>query len=209
MGTEAKQAKLTARQREVLSFIINYISEKGFPPSIREIGAALNISSLRGVTIHLDALERKGWIKRESTSRAIQVLSPIPTRKKGAESIPILGTIAAGVPILAVENIEGYLLIPEEMTRHSNGLFALIIAGDSMVGDAILPDDIVIIRPMKSVENGELAAVLLGEEATVKRVRFEKDKVMLIASNPKYQPIITDHEGCRIIGKLVGLIRNY
>ncbi|MEN6520460.1 MAG: transcriptional repressor LexA [Armatimonadota bacterium] len=209
MVNETKPVKLTARQREVLNFIINYIADRGFPPSIREIGAALHISSLRGVTIHLDALERKGWIKRENASRGIQILAPTPMRKKGAESIPILGTIAAGAPILAVENIEDYLLIPEDMSRHSNGLFALRIAGDSMVGDAILPGDLVIIRPQKSIANGELAAVLLGDQATIKRVRFEKEKAILIASNPKYQPIIVDREGCQVIGKLVGLIRNY
>lgn len=209
MGTEAKTGKLTARQREALNFIINHIAQRGFPPSIREIGAALDISSLRGVTVHLDALERKGWIKRESASRGIHVLAPIPARKKGAESVPIIGTIAAGLPILAVENIEGYVLIPEEMLGRSNGAFALKVSGNSMIGDAILPGDLVIIRSQKNIANGELAAVLLGDEATVKRVHYKDGKALLIASNPNYQPITIDREDSRVLGKVVGLIRNY
>lgn len=201
--------KLTERQREVLEFVVGYVSEKGFPPSVREIGAALKISSLRGVTIHLDALEKKGWINRERTSRGIQVLAPIPGRKSGAAAVPVLGTIAAGIPILAFENVESYVFVPEEMVEHSNKLFALRVRGDSMIGDAILPDDLVIVRSQRNFSPGDMVAALLGEEATVKRLKMDKDRVTLVASNPIYEPIVVDRDDSRIIGKVVGLIRNY
>jgi repressor LexA len=209
MATGTTSKKLTARQREVLEFIVNHIAERGFPPSIREIGAALGISSLRGVTVHLDALERKGWINRENASRGIQVLVPVPTRRKGSASVPLLGTIAAGVPILAIENVESYIPVPEEMSDRSGSLFALHVRGDSMVGDAILPGDIVIIRSQKVVANGELAAVLLGDEATVKRVHTDGSRIQLVASNPKYEPITVDRDDSGVIGKVIGLVRNY
>lgn len=201
--------KLTARQREVLDFIVGYIAERGFPPSIREIGAALRISSLRGVTIHLDALERKGWIRRESASRGIQVLAPVPGKREGALAIPVLGTIAAGTPILAVENVESYVLVPEEMAAPGGSLFALRVRGDSMIGDGILPGDLVIIRHQRSIGSGELAAVLIGDEATVKRIKLDREKALLLSSNPQYEPIVIDREDSRIIGKVIGLIRSY
>lgn len=201
--------KLTDRQREVLDFIISYVEDSGFPPSIREIGAALGISSLRGVTVHLDALERKGWIERESTSRSIRVLAPTTPGRKDAAMVPLIGTIAAGAPLLAVENVETYLAVPEEIVRKSSGLFALRVQGDSMTGDGILPGDLVIIRQQQSAESGELAAVLIGDEATVKRLRIDDEQVTLIPSNPAYPPIRVERDGAAIIGKVVGLVRSY
>lgn len=201
--------KLTTRQREVLEFIVNYIADRGFPPSIREIGGALKISSLRGVTVHLDALERKGWINRESTSRGIQVLAPIPERRKGSESIPVLGDVAAGRPILAIENVESYVMVPQEMVGQSSNVFALRVRGDSMVGDGILPGDLVIIRPHRTVTSGSLAAVLLGDEATIKRVQFDGNKTILMPSNPHYEPIVVDRDDSGIIGRVIGLVRTY
>jgi len=201
--------KLAARQRQVLEFIVNYIADHGFPPSIREIGAALHISSLRGVTGHLEALERKGWIERESKPRGIHVLAPVPGRRRGTAAVPVLGAIAAGTPILAIENIESYVLVPEEMVSRSESLFALRVQGDSMIGDAILPGDVVIVRSGRAVSSGDLAAVLIGDEATVKRVRIDRDRVVLLASNPRYEPVVVDREDSGIIGRVVGLIRNY
>ncbi|HOP80119.1 MAG TPA: transcriptional repressor LexA [Armatimonadota bacterium] len=210
MTASIPSRKLTARQREVLEFVINFVSERGFPPSIREIGSAMQISSLRGVTVHLDALERKGWIRRENASRGIQVLAPVPSRKKGTDSVPVLGTIAAGVPMLAVENIESYISVPEEITGRSSGsYFALRVKGDSMIGDGILPGDLVVIRSQRSVSQSELAAVLIEDEATVKRVRLDGDKAVLVASNPNYDPIIVDRAAIRILGKVAGLVRCY
>ncbi|MBI2843290.1 MAG: transcriptional repressor LexA [Armatimonadetes bacterium] len=201
--------KLTARQREVLELIIKHIAERGFPPSIRELGAALKISSLRGVTVHLDALERKGWIRRERVSRGIQVLAPLPSSRGRGAAVPVLGTIAAGVPILAVENVESYITVPEEIAGRSNNLLALRVWGESMIGDGIMPGDTVIVRPQRNVASGELAAVLLGDEATVKRARFEHGKATLESSNPHYPPMEIARDDAMIIGKVVGLIRNY
>ncbi len=188
---------------------MNFSAERGFPPSIREIGAALGISSLRGVTVHLDALERKGWIERERTSRGIHVLGVVAPKSQGSVDVPIVGTIAAGIPIPAIENIEGYVPAPEEMVGKSTDLFALRVRGDSMTGDGVLPGDIVIVRPQKRAANGELAAVLVGDEATIKRVYQEEGRAILVSSNPAYEPIVIEREDAGVIGKVIGLIRNY
>lgn len=202
---------LTARQREVLDTIIDFISKKGFAPSIRELGPILGVSSLRGVTIHLDALERKGWIERESTSRSIRVLAPTPTGPVPAHTrpIPVLGTIAAGVPLLAVENVESYINVPNEIAGAGEELFGLSVKGDSMIGDHILDGDTIIIRSHLEAENGEIVAVLIGDEATVKRLDKKSQPPRLLASNPNYDPIKLTTEDARILGKVVGLIRSY
>lgn len=202
---------LTDKQERILSFIVEYVNDKGYPPSIREIGNHFNISSLRGVTVHLDALERKGMIKRLSTSRSITVIG-----KTGATSpsrnvsfVPLVGTIAAGVPITATQNIEGQVPVPQEMVHNVNGAFALQVKGDSMIGAHIMPRDLVVIKPQANAENGDLVAVLLGDEATVKHIHFVDGAVRLMPSNPAYDPIEVRREDSRIIGKVIGLIRNY
>ena len=121
----AKQ--LTARQRQVLDAIRDYIVDKGYCPSIRELGPMLGISSLRGVTIHLEALERKGWITRENKSRSIRMLGPTPDPGR---SVPLLGTISAGIPLLAVENVESHVIDPVQMAFESDEVFALKVRGD-------------------------------------------------------------------------------
>jgi len=202
---------LTDKQERILSFIVEYVNDKGYPPSIREIGNNFNISSLRGVTVHLDALERKGYIKRANTARAITVIG-----KTGATSparsvafVPLVGTIAAGVPITATQNVEGQIPVPQEMVHNINGAFALQVRGDSMIGAHIMPRDLVVIKPQLNAENGDLVAVLLGDEATVKHIQFTNDGVRLLPSNPAYEPIEVKREDSRIIGKVIGLIRNY
>jgi len=202
---------LTDKQERILSFIVDYVNDKGYPPSIREIGNHFHISSLRGVTVHLDALERKGHIKRASTSRSITVIG-----KTGATSpvrsvafVPLVGTIAAGVPITAMQNVEGQVPVPQEMVHHVNGAFALQVKGDSMIGAHIMPRDLVVIKPQPSAENGDLVAVLLGDEATVKHIQFTGDGVRLLPANPAYEPIEIKREDSHIIGKVIGLIRNY
>lgn len=203
--------QLTARQREVLNTIIAFVARKGFAPSIRELGPMLGISSLRGVTIHLDALEKKGWIERESTSRSIRVLAPTPTGPISTDSqpIPVLGTIAAGVPLLAVENVESYVNIPTELSSSGKELFGLRVKGDSMIGDHILDGDIIIVRSQADAQNGEIVAALIGDEATVKRLDVKSQPPRLLASNPNYSPIELGTEDARILGKIVGLIRTY
>jgi repressor LexA len=202
---------LTEKQERILTMILGYIEERGYPPSIREIGNAFGISSLRGVTVHLDALERKGYIKRMSTSRSITVIgktgATAPFRQ--ASFVPLVGTIAAGVPITATENVEEMVPVPAGMVRNVEGAFALRVKGDSMIGDHIMPRDLVIIRPQMTAENGDLVAVLLGDEATVKRIQFQNGLVRLIASNPAYDPIEVRREDSRIIGRVIGLVRDY
>ena len=137
------------------------------------------------------------------------MLAPVPSSRRDAAVVPVLGTIAAGIPILAVENVEMYVPVPEEMAGKSSNLFALRVRGDSMTGDGILPEDLVVVRQQKVVSNGELAAVLIGEEATVKRVHIDDGQVTLISSNPLYQPIPIGPDDAQILGKVVGLIRHY
>ncbi len=202
---------LTDKQDRILNFIVDYVGDKGYPPSIREIGNSFGISSLRGVTVHLDALERKGYIKRASTSRSITVMgktgATAPT--KGTSFVPLVGTIAAGIPITATENVEGMLPVPQEMVRNIQGAFALRVKGDSMIGVHIMPHDVVVIKPQVTAENGDLVAVMLGDEATVKRIQFLQGRVRLMPENPAYDPIEINREDSRVIGKVIGLLRTY
>ena len=202
---------LTDKQQRILAFLESYVNDKGYPPSIREIGNNFSISSLRGVTVHLDALERKGMIKRANTSRSITIIG-----KTGATApsrnivvVPLVGTIAAGVPITASQNIEAMIPVPQEMVGNLQNVFALQVKGDSMINAHILPRDLVIIKQTRSAENGDLVAVLLGDEATVKHIQFTADGVRLIAANPAYDPIEVKREDSQIIGKVIGLIRNF
>jgi repressor LexA len=202
---------LTDKQDKILRFIVEYVNDKGYPPSIREIGNSFGISSLRGVTVHLDALERKGFIKRASTSRSITVIgqtgSTAPNRN--ITMLPIVGTIAAGIPITAAENISGHVPVSQEILHNTQGAFVLEVKGDSMIGEHIMPKDYVVIKPQATAENGDLVAVRLGDEATVKRIKFRDGKARLVAANPKYDPIEIDREDSSIIGKVIGLLRNY
>ncbi|MBA3725523.1 MAG: transcriptional repressor LexA [Armatimonadetes bacterium] len=200
---------LTHRQESVLQFVLDYLHENGYPPSIREIGKNFNIDSLRGVTVHLDALSRKGYIARGKTPRSIQIIHPAYKPANNVRMIPLLGTIAAGSPILADQNVEGLVPVPSEMVRNIAGSFLLRVRGDSMSGEGILPRDLVIIKPQETARHGDLVAVLLGDEATVKRIRFGPSDVKLMPSNPDYEPISVKQEDARIIGKVVGLMRDY
>ncbi|MGI8922718.1 MAG: transcriptional repressor LexA [Fimbriimonadales bacterium] len=200
---------LTHRQESVLQFVLDYLQDNGYPPSIREIGKNFNIDSLRGVTVHLDALSRKGYIARGKTPRSIQIIHPAYKPANNVRMIPLLGTIAAGSPILADQNVEGLVPVPSEMVRNIAGSFLLRVRGDSMSGEGILPRDLVIIKPQETARHGDLVAVLLGDEATVKRIRFGPSDVKLMPSNPDYEPISVKQEDARIIGKVVGLMRDY
>ncbi|MDI6828409.1 MAG: transcriptional repressor LexA [Armatimonadota bacterium] len=201
--------RLTERQKLVLNFLAQYIRKHGYPPSIREIGAGVGIKSLRGVTIHLDALEKKGYIRRERTSRSIMILRQADEKEEAYTKLPLLGAIAAGEPLLAVENIEGELPIPQAMLRNNEKAFLLRVKGDSMIEEHILPGDLVVIRPQQTAENGDLVAVLIGEEATVKRLRSENGEVVLLPANPAYEPITLRGKDYRIIGKAIALLRNF
>jgi repressor LexA len=200
---------LTKRQDTILKFMNEYIQNEGYPPSIREIGKQFEIGSLRGVTVHLDALEKKGFITRANTPRSIRIIHPTYQTANKVIMLPLVGTIAAGVPILADEQVEDLIPVPSEMVRNMEGAFLLRVRGDSMTGEGIMPRDLVVIKPQQSANNGELVAVLLGEEATVKRIRYEPKGIFLMPSNPAYSPIEVQQEDAQIIGRVVGLIRDY
>lgn len=203
--------QLTARQREVLQAIQDYQSTRGYIPSIRELGRLLGIRSLRGVTVHLTALERKGWIERESTSRSIRVIAPRPpgVSSDPPRFVPLLGTIAAGIPLLAVENVDSYVPVPDEIAATQTELFALKVKGDSMVGDHILDGDTILVESRPVAEDGEIVAALIGEEATVKRLDIKTQPPRLLPSNPDYASIELGDENARILGKVVGLVRSF
>ncbi len=202
---------LTDKQDRILNFIVEYVEDKGYPPSIREIGTAFDISSLRGVTVHLDALERKGYIKRANTSRSITVMgrTGATSPKRNVTFLPIVGTIAAGTPITASENLEGTIPVSQEMVHNVQGAFVLRVKGDSMIDEHIMPSDYVIIKPQAHADNNDLVAVMLGDEATVKRIEFTDGRVRLLPANSAYEPIVVNREDSRVIGKVIGLMRNY
>lgn len=200
----AKQ--LTARQRQVLDTIRIFMAENGYGPSIRELGAILKIGSLRGVTIHLDALEKKGWITRENKSRSIRMLGPF-AGTSNMRNVPLLGTISAGLPLLAVENVESYISVPAMMSSDSDELFALKVRGDSMIEDHIVDGDIIVVRKQSSAEHGQIIAALIGDEATVKRLDLRVKPPRLLPANPNYQPIELPESESGILGRVVGLVR--
>lgn len=201
--------KVTERQLEVLKVVRDFINEHGYPPTLREIGDHFKITSLRGVTVHLDALEKRGYIKRGSGPRTIQILHPAyqPTNK--SRLVPILGRIAAGSPATATEDVEGLVPVPSDMVKHIEDAFLLRVKGDSMIGEGIMPRDLVLIKPQQVARNSDLVAVLVDDEATVKRIEFRDKKVRLHPSNPAYEPIEVPGQDVRIIGKVVGLLRDY
>lgn len=200
---------LTKRQQMILQFVLDYVQREGYPPSIREIGKQFDIGSLRGVTVHLDALERKGYITRANTPRSIKVTHPEYQANNKVAMLPLLGSIAAGTPIQAQEHVEDLIPVPYEMVRNIEQAFLLRVKGDSMSGEGIMPRDLVVVKPQQSANHGDLVAVLIGEEATVKRINYDKTGVKLMPSNPAYEPIIIDTEDARVIGRIVGLIRDY
>ncbi len=201
---------LTTRQEAILQFVMEYVQEIGYPPSIREIGDKFKIGSLRGVTVHLDALRKKGYIERSNTPRSIRIVHPAYQAGQQVTMLPLLGQIAAGAPILAEEHVEELIPVPSEMVRNIAGAYVLRVRGDSMSGEGINPRDLVVVRPQETANHGDLVAVLLGDEATVKRIHYDKGGVRLMASNPAYDPIeVRSDDSPRILGRIVGLMRDY
>lgn len=198
---------LTTRQRAIYEFILKTIREKGFAPSIQEIGGRFKIASTNGVSDHLKALEKKGYIRRVG-KRALEVVNalgqPVITATR---DVPLLGKIAAGKPLLSEENFAGYVTIPEDMA--SGKTFALKVKGDSMINAGILDGDQVIVKQQGSAENGEIVCAMIDGEATLKRF-FEKDGVVILrAENEKYAPITLTEGEFRIVGRVVGLLRKF
>jgi repressor LexA len=198
---------LTPRQREIYDFVLQTIREKGYAPSIPEIGRRFNIASTNGVSDHLKALEKKGYLRRIG-KRAIEVLSalgePVLTATR---DIPLLGRVPAGKPFLSEENSEGLLTIPSDMG--SGKLFALLVKGDSMIDAGILDGDRVIVKQQGTAENGEIVCALIEGEATLKRFYQEGGVITLKAENEKYAPIVVSEGEFRIAGRVVGLLRKF
>ncbi len=201
---------LTKRQEDILDFILHYVEGEGYPPSIREIGLNFEIGSLRGVTVHLDALERKGYISRSNTPRSIKLIHPKFTPGNSRVTmLPLIGSIAAGTGAIMDEQIEGTIPVPMEMVKNTEGAFLLRIKGDSMIGDGIMPRDLVIVRPQKTFHGNDVMAVRVGDEAVIKRIHKTSKGVQLLSSNPDYAPLEVDPRDTEVIGKVVGLMRDY
>ncbi len=184
----------------ILAFIQRYIEEHGFPPSIREIGPAVGIRSTKAVKYHLDILVEQGMLKR-TTGKARSLKTAVPMH-----SLPVVGRIAAGSPVLAIENIES-----EVSLSHFQGCFLLKVQGESMTGAGIMNGDLVIVRQQATAQNNDIVVGLIGDEATVKRFKREHNQIILKPENPDFEPIVIDktREEFRIIGVVVGLLRNY
>lgn len=204
---------LPPRQQEILELIQRTVSEQGYPPSVREIGQHLGLRSPASVHRHLKALEDAGHIRRDATKpRAIVVLTrraDEPARPSvTTRDVPLLGRIAAGAPILAEENIEEVMPLPQALVGAGGSLFMLDVRGDSMIDAGILDGDMVVVRSQPHAENGEIVAFLIeGEEATVKRLEKQPGKVVLHPANPDYPPMVYT-SGVEILGKVVAVLRS-
>ncbi|MCR4404830.1 MAG: transcriptional repressor LexA [Candidatus Acetothermia bacterium] len=203
-----KLGPLTERQQQVLEFIVRAVDERGLPPTIREIGRRFGLASTVTVWQHLRALERKGYIRRrEGQARGIELVQE-QVRKLflNRHQIPLVGRVAAGKPILAVENIEGFLSLEELFPGEGN--FALRVQGDSMKEADIKHGDILIVRQQPTAEVGEIVVAIVNEEeATVKRLARIGGRLYLKPANDRYEPIPA--EGARIVGKVIGSLRRF
>ncbi|MCX7811121.1 MAG: transcriptional repressor LexA [Leptospiraceae bacterium] len=200
---------LTQKQKQILEFITNFVKEKNYPPSIREIADHFQITP-KGAYDHLKAIEKKGFIKTEKNrSRAIELVKTNTDVDFDMIKIPLVGRVAAGAPILAEENIEEYLTFPRSMipANSERDIFALRVTGDSMIDAKINDGDIAIIKKTSTAENGDIVVALIDDEATLKYFYKEKDHIRLEPANSKYKPIIT--KNAIIIGKLIGLYRRF
>ena len=192
-------------QQRILDFIKSEIEEKGYPPSVREICAAVGLRSTSTVHAHLNHLEAQGLIRRDSTKpRALEVLDGSQSRGR---SVPLVGRVTAGQPILAIENIEEYLSLPQSVLGQGE-MFSLRVEGESMIDAGIMDGDIVVLRQQDTAENGEIVVAMTDEnEATLKRIYYEPDRVRLQPENPTMAPIYVDN--VTVLGKLVALIRQF
>lgn len=191
--------KIIDRDAQGLQWIRDAVEQQGRFPTVRELQRAMGLSSTSQAAALLNRLEAQGAIERDGRYRRL-------AGAKGSVPVAVLGTIAAGVPLLAAEQIEGYLPVDPAIAR-GRSLFALKVRGESMINAGILPQDTVLLEQTSTVENGEIAAVLLEEEATLKRVYREDGRIRLQPENDGMEPIYT--QDCRILGRLIGLVRSY
>ncbi len=207
-GVEA----LGPRQRKILDFILSTVQDRGYPPSVREIAEAVGLASPSTVHAHLEALQRKGYLRKDATKpRAIQIsyapdMGPAGSTD-GVRHVPLLGRIAAGAPIQAMEDVEDVLPLPASIVGEGTH-FMLTVKGDSMHDAGIHDGDMVVIRKQDDASNGQIVAAMLDDEATVKTLVRQGNKTILRPENPAYAPIEVNAENSRILGKVVALLRS-
>ncbi len=198
---------ITSRQQGILDFIASAVRERGYPPTVREIGQAVGLTSSSSVHAQLANLERKGLLRKDPTKPRAMALASEEGRGRGI-SVPLVGRIAAGTPTLAQEHVEGYIDVPDGFASQDDH-FALRVAGDSMVGAGIFDGDLVVVRGQQHADDGDIVAALLEgpaeDEATVKRLGHDGPRVMLIPENPVLEPF--EMTGGRILGKVVAVLR--
>ena len=208
---------LTKRQQTVLDTIRTWIRARGYPPTIRELGKLLGIRSLRGVTAHLDAIAKKGFLKREPRARSISLMDLLSPFEQ-ALRVPIVGRIRAGEPVLAQEHVDGHLVVDggwlgaAASSTGPDGLqhFALKVQGDSMINAGIMEGDYVIVRQQPTAESGDIVVALINDEATVKRLVRERDEIRLQPEHPTLSPIVvTPDQKLAILGKVVAVFRKF
>lgn len=204
--------ELTERQRQVLDYIREMVADRGYPPSVREIGEAIGLSSPSTVHSHLSALVKAGLLRRDPTKpRAIEVLdaavrSGEPIDEERVRHVPLVGRIAAGQPILAAEDVDDVMPLPTDLVG-TGPVFMLQVKGDSMIEAGILDGDYVVVRRQPDASDGEIVACLVdSEEATVKRLRRRSGQVILESENPSYEPMVFD-DGVQVLGKVVSVFR--
>ena len=198
--------KLTDRQNEVLSFISDYIKTHSFSPAVREVADHFEIS-VKGAHDHITALRRKGYLKQADKRPRTMGLANQSNDDDTLVTIPVLGTIAAGLPLMAQENFDGNVKLPVSMLKKNKEYFALKVKGDSMIGAGILEGDTAIIEEQNSAGNGEIVVALLDDSTTLKRFYRESTRIKLQAENPAIQPIYS--QDVKILGRLSSIIRSY
>ncbi|HET6774356.1 MAG TPA: transcriptional repressor LexA [Acidimicrobiales bacterium] len=207
-----RQKQLTSRQREVLVIIEQYVRERGYPPSVREIGEAVGLTSPSTVHAHLAALQRRGYLRRDPTKpRALEVrwdpTSDAVAERRPVRHVPLVGDVAAGSDVLAQENVEEVLPLPADFTGEGD-LFMLRVRGDSMIDAGILDGDFVVARSQPTAEDGEIVvAGIPGDEATVKTFTRTSDKVVLLPANERLGPMEFDPGEVHVFGRVVTVLR--
>lgn len=198
--------KITAKQQEILEYMKSEILNKGYPPSVREICDAVKLKSTSSVHAHLETLEKNGYIRRDPTKpRAIEIIDEnFNLVRREVANVPIIGRVAAGEPLLAVENIENYFTIPMEFMP-KNETFMLVVRGESMINIGIFDGDMILVETCRDAKNGDIVVALVDDSATVKTFYKEKGYIRLQPENDSMDPIIVPD--CEILGKVRGLYR--
>lgn len=201
--------ELTERQKEVFEFLKDFLRERGFPPTLREIASHFGLRGPKAPQKTLNILERKGYIRKvPGGSRAIEILSYPQFSLTHILSVPIVGRVQAGEPLLAIENIEGYINLDRSLVS-SGDVFLLRVQGDSMIEAHIQDGDFALVKPQPNAENGEIVVALIEDEATIKRIFKRRDLIRLEPANPKMEPIVVKkgEKKVTIVGKVVGIFR--